>query len=138
MPINVPGERFTTADAAAGKSGWVESGNRMEQLDGDALIETEQVEREGVCQAVAGTVNSKAGFYGDRRRRGVEPAHKIDGIHTHMRVGAEHVQWLRPCLLCGELLQALLLANALKVLDPGPPCWLAGLTAPQQRQPATR
>eukprot|EP00966_Prymnesium_polylepis_P306296 7077964-Prymnesium_polylepis.1 len=122
---------------AAGQSGWVESSNGAEHLDGDALVKAEQVEREGVGPACRGIVAGKAGRYEDRRRRGVELAHEIDGIHTHVRVGAEHVQWVRPGLLRGELLQALLRADALKVLDPGPPCWLAGSTAPQQRQPAT-
>eukprot|EP00966_Prymnesium_polylepis_P256183 5917424-Prymnesium_polylepis.2 len=65
---------------------------------------------------------------GDRRCCRVELAHKIDGVHAHMRVGTEHVQGqiataLR--LLCRKLLEVFHWTNALEVLHPAQPYWLA-------------
>ena len=70
----------------------IRGGDGVEELGSDTLVEAEQVEREGVFEAEAAGELSKVGRTGDRRRIGVELAHKLDGVHAHVRVGTEHVQ----------------------------------------------
>ena len=72
--------------------GTVERRSSVEEFDGDALIEAEQVEREDVVKASIVVHTSVIDVCDDRRRSGEELRHKIDSVRTGMRVGAEHVQ----------------------------------------------
>eukprot|EP00966_Prymnesium_polylepis_P311118 7187873-Prymnesium_polylepis.1 len=57
----------------------------MEELDGDALVDADQVEREYVSKAPRVVKTSIPRACRDCRRRGEEFAHEIDGVHAHVR-----------------------------------------------------
>ena len=74
------------------KRGWVERGDGAKELSSDIFVQAEQVERHDVLKFVV-AVESFQGLAvaacGYRRRSGVELAHKLDGVHAHVRVVAQ-------------------------------------------------
>eukprot|EP00966_Prymnesium_polylepis_P035640 827849-Prymnesium_polylepis.1 len=71
--------------------GWVERGDGVEELDADALVEADQVERKNFAKAPVVVLTAIVGVYGDRSRRGEELGHKTDGFHAHVRMCADDV-----------------------------------------------